>query len=93
MSTVEELLADPIKLTTFANSVFRAIDTDHSGAIEVHELRTAMNYIADCNGFPRPSGTQVAEAMEQLDTNRSGSIDLSEFEAFIRSVLRNVNFD
>ena len=93
MSTVQQVLADTNRLRALTTAIFKAVDTDHSGAIDFQELRTAMNFLAERNGFPRPPPSQVEEAMRQLDTNRSGGVDILEFEVFVRSVLQSIDTD
>ncbi|OMJ91341.1 hypothetical protein SteCoe_6136 [Stentor coeruleus] len=90
MSTVkdiQDILADDDKLTQVTKAVFDAVDADGSGKIDRKELKTAMISVAREANLASPSDEKVDEALNKLDTDGSGNIDVCEFKELIRQLL------
>ena len=62
--------------------VFREIDSDGSGTIDVAELTQALSRAC---GLHLPE-RQVARMLRKVDTGRDGSVSLDEFRAFFKDV-------
>jgi Ca2+-binding EF-hand superfamily protein len=58
--------------------VFQSFDTDGNGAIDIHELQSALRIL----GFYK-TDSEVAEIMRQYDTDFSGGLSYTEFKNLI----------
>ena len=76
------------KSSEASKAVFEQVDADGSGKIDRAELKRAMVMVAQEAGIPAPGDEQVEAAMKALDTDRSGTLDLSEFQVLIEEILR-----
>jgi Ca2+-binding EF-hand superfamily protein len=76
----EHNVADAETRVRKARVIFNRIDHDHSGSIEVEEIRT----IAELLGLNDLvyQAWEVEEAMEQMDINNDGDVDFEEFTHF-----------
>ncbi|XP_021340897.1 calmodulin-A-like isoform X2 [Mizuhopecten yessoensis] len=59
--------------------LFNAFDEDNSNSISLGELRKAMNFMG-----LSPTRKEVKAAMDNLDKNGNGKIELKEFKKFIK---------
>jgi len=66
------------QIKEFANTLFDEFDSDKSGSIDVKEVRSALERIAQWSGST-VSEADVVEAMKALDTNNDGVITKDEF--------------
>jgi Ca2+-binding EF-hand superfamily protein len=85
--SIQEILADKVKVWELTKEVFDEVDTDHSGAIEKNELREALMKIARDAEMPPPTQSDVDGILKALDTDGNGTISLSEFQVLIYEVL------
>jgi len=87
MSDLQEILADKEKLHQLTKEVFDEVDTDHSGQIDRNELREALCKVARDADLPPPTQSDVDGVLKALDSDGSGSINLTEFQVLIYEVL------
>ena len=87
MADNEKLKQEDERLTAVSKAVFDAVDRDRTGHLGRAELKLAMTCITREAGIEPPSEEQVDEAMQYLDTDRSGTIELEEFKELMRQVL------
>lgn len=85
--SIQEILADKVKVWELTKEVFDEVDTDHSGVIEKNELREALMKIARDAEMPPPTPSDVDGILKALDTDGNGTISLSEFQVLIYEVL------
>lgn len=90
MEGIDILLADPVKMKEVAQAVFNEVDKDHSGQIDLHELRAAMNQVALEANAPIPSETNVTEVLQALDKDGNGTLDVDEFQVLITEVIKSL---
>lgn len=87
---IEAILSDRAKLREVTLGVFNQVDTDNSGKIDRAELKRAMSLVASEAGLPTPSDEQVDAAMNALDTDKSGTLDVGEFQILIEEILKTL---
>ena len=87
MADIREIINDPAKLREVTKAAFDQVDTDNSGKIDKNELKRGLTLVAGEAGFPAPTDAAIDAAMNALDTDRSGTIELAEFEVLIRELL------
>ena len=71
------------QITEFANAMFDEFDKNKNGTIDVQEVRTALERIAEANNT-KVSEEDVAQAMKDLDTNSDGVITREEFFKLVK---------
>ena len=70
-----------------AHHIFKGYDTDQSGSLDVHELKTALSAL----GLDT-STTEAIQVLAKYDVDRSGRLELEEFGRLVRE-LRAFNRD
>ena len=88
--TPAEILADDELLTKATQEVFGAVDSDQSGQIDAAELKTAFNEFAEAAGIPPFTDEKVAGILQKLDTDGSGTLNVTEFKELIRNLLQSL---
>ena len=86
--SIQEILADDEKLTAVTQAVFSAVDTDGSGQIDRTELKAAMVQVAQAAEIPAPDDSKVDQALNDLDANKDGKIDVGEFKVLVVEILK-----
>jgi Ca2+-binding EF-hand superfamily protein len=88
MANIQEILNDPAKLREVTKAAFDQIDVDNSRKIDRNELKRGLGLVAQEGGFPAPDDADIDRAMNSLDTDRSGFIEIAEFEVLIEELLK-----
>ena len=87
MAEFRAILDNAEQFNAVTAAVFGQVDADSSGSIDKGELRNAFNLIAAQAEIPPPSDADIEEAMKELDSDQSGTIDVEEFKVLIRQIL------
>ena len=92
MSTDEEvikgIIEDERKLNILTQIAFKTVDIDGSGCIEQPELEKIMAQICMDMGAEIPSKEDVQEVLDDLDEDGNKTIEVGEFKAFIKDILK-----
>jgi len=88
MSKISDILKNPDQVNKVAKAVFDQVDTDRSGYVSEGELEVLMKNIASQCGIKAPSSSEVAQAMDAMDTNNDGKISLDEFKVLVVEILQ-----
>ena len=73
-----------------AKDVFNFFDTDKSGFIERNELKPLLNKISKQLNLPLPEEKDIEEGLKQLDLNKDGKLQFSEFLPFYQQVYEQI---
>jgi Ca2+-binding EF-hand superfamily protein len=68
-------------------------DKDSSGQINYEELYSILYTISTDIGANPPSKEDAKEIVVHLDTDRSGTISLTEFKILIKDILKTMTSD
>ena len=94
MSTDEEvikgIIEDERKLNVLTQIAFKTVDIDGSGCIEQPELEKIMAQICMDMGAEIPSKEDVQEVLDDLDQDGNKTIEVGEFKAFIKDILKGM---
>ena len=94
MSTDEEvikgIIEDERKLNVLTQIAFKTVDIDGSGCIEQRELEKIMAQICMDMGAEIPSKEDVQEVLDDLDEDGNKTIEVNEFKAFIKDILKGM---
>lgn len=85
--SVREILEDDARLTALSREIFDVIDTNHSGTIDLPELKEALNEAAKQMDAPPPSDEEIQSILSSLDANSDRVVDPDEFKALVRQLL------
>ena len=85
---LESLLKNEHKFNKFTETSFNSVDKNNSGLIDGEELYEILYKISSDIGANAPSREDVKEVLFHLDTDHSGSIDLTEFRILIKDILK-----
>jgi Ca2+-binding EF-hand superfamily protein len=92
MNTDEEvikgIIEDERKLNILTQIAFKTVDIDGSGCIEQPELEKIMAQICMDMGAEIPSKEDVQEVLDDLDEDGNKTIEVGEFKAFIKDILK-----
>ena len=92
MNTDEEvikgIIEDERKLNILIQIAFKTVDIDGSGCIEQAELEKIMAQICMDMGAEIPSKEDVQEVLDDLDEDGNKTIEVGEFKAFIKDILK-----
>ena len=83
------------KVKEISKKAFDAVDSDHSGFIELAELVKEVNKVAKDMQMDPPSEKVLEEVVDELDDNKDRKLSLDEFQILIEQVLylgRSMNF-
>lgn len=87
---IQAILDNPVQLQAITLAAFNSADTDGSGRIDKSELGASMVNLAAEQGLNQPTPDEIEEAIKELDLDKSGTINLTEFGAFIQQVLEEM---
>ena len=87
---LRQILADPDALRAASDAVFDGIDVDGSGQIDKNELKQALSQVARDLKLPLPSDGEIEETINELDADRSGTINKAEFVPLVRAILEKL---
>ena len=87
---IAAILADPARLQELTKQIFDQVDTDGSNRIEKGELKHALVTVATEANLPIPTDEKIDSTFIALDTDRSGSIDVSEFSVLVKALLQSL---
>lgn len=73
-----------------AKDVFNFFDTDKSGFIERCELKPLLNKISKQLNLPFPEEKDIDDGLKQLDLNKDGKLQFSEFLPFYEQVYEQI---
>ncbi len=94
MNTDEEvikgIIEDERKLNVLTQIAFKTVDIDGSGCIEQPELEKIMAQICMDMGAEIPSKEDVQEVLDDLDEDGNKTIEVNEFKAFIKDILKGM---
>ena len=94
MSTDEQvikgIIEDERKLNVLTQIAFKTVDIDGSGCIEQPELEKIMAQICMDMGAEIPSKEDVQEVLDDLDQDGNKTIEVGEFKAFIKDILKGM---
>ena len=94
MNTDEEVIKgiinDERKLNVLTQIAFKTVDIDGSGMIEQPELEKIMAQICMDMGAEIPSKEDVQEVLDDLDEDGNKTIEVGEFKAFIKDILKGM---
>lgn len=85
--TLKNILNDPKRIISIADSAFQAVDSDNSGLITEDELFIILNCISKDLGLNEPSEDEVQEILEMTDIDKSGKLDRNEFRILFKKIL------
>lgn len=88
MADIQEIFNDPAKLREVTKAAFDQVDADGSGKIDKNELKRGLALVAEEAGLPVLSDAAIEDAMNALDTDRSGTLEVDEFQVLIEAILR-----
>ena len=87
---IKEILNDERKLNVLTKIAFQAVDKDGSKVIEQAELEKIMAQICMDMGAEVPSKEDVQEVLFDLDSDGNKTIEIGEFKAFIKDILKGM---
>ena len=87
---IKGIIADERKLNVLTQIAFKTVDIDGSGCIEQPELEKIMAQICMDMGAEIPSKEDVQEVLDDLDQDGNKTIEVGEFKAFIKDILKGM---
>ena len=85
--TKEQLEKQKKHVIEVAKDVFNFFDTDKSGFIERCELKPLLNKISKQLNLLFPEEKDIDEGLKQLDLNKDGKLQFSEFLPFYEQIM------
>ena len=85
--TLQNILEDPLKMRYLAKELFKIIDKNCNGFIDLSEMYDLMCQFADDINIPRPNLEEVKEIVDTFDMDGDEQISLEEFEILVREIL------
>jgi Ca2+-binding EF-hand superfamily protein len=85
-----EILNDPEKFREATKSIFRDSDINRDGSIDRAELREFLSEFTKCYELPAVSEEALDEELASLDTDSSGTLDISEYSVLVRRLLEKL---
>lgn len=82
-----EVLKNQELFKKIAQESFNEYDVNKNGEIDKEELKNALTKFAIASGITAPDDGVINETMAELDKNKSGTLTIDEFEAYMRSTL------
>ena len=83
---IKGIIEDERKLNVLTQIAFKTVDIDGSGCIEQPELEQ----ICMDMGAEIPSKEDVQEVLDDLDQDGNKTIEVGEFKAFIKDILKGM---
>ncbi len=91
---IKKILSDEHAFMKVVQASFNSVDMNRSGEIEEKELYTAMKMMAKESGISPPVDEDLKKMFQELDSNQSGKIEISEYAVFVRNILEaNIDSD
>ena len=90
---LQSILNNEHKFNKFTEKTFNSVDKNSSGFIDGEELYEILYKISSDVGANAPSREDIKEVLFHLDTDRSGTIDLTEFRMLIKDILKIMTSD
>ncbi len=87
---IKGIIEDERKLNVLTQIAFKTVDIDGSGCIEQPELEKIMAQICMDMGAEIPSKEDVQEVLDDLDQDGNKTIEVGEFKAFIKDILKGM---
>ncbi len=87
---IKGIIEDERKLNVLTRIAFKTVDIDGSGCIEQPELEKIMAQICMDMGAEIPSKEDVQEVLDDLDEDGNKTIEVGEFKAFIKDILKGM---
>ena len=87
---IKEIIEDDRKLNVLTQIAFKSVDKDGSNKIDQAKLEKIMAQICMDMGAEIPSKEDVQEVLDDLDEDGNHTIEVSEFKAFIRDILKGM---
>ena len=87
---IKGIINDERKLNVLTQIAFKTVDIDGSGCIEQPELEKIMAQICMDMGAEIPSKEDVQEVLDDLDQDGNKTIEVGEFKAFIKDILKGM---
>ena len=87
-AVIKGIIEDERKLNILTQIAFKTVDIDGSGCIEQPELEKIMAQICMDMGAEIPSKEDVQEVLDDLDEDGNKTIEVGEFKAFIKDILK-----
>lgn len=87
---IKTILKNEQKFREVAKVAFDNVDKDNSGEIDTQELHKLMVELSRDFKILAPTEDDVKEMMEELDQDKSGKIQFSEFMVFFRNFMETL---
>mmetsp|Transcript_24443 Transcript_24443/g.28110 ORF Transcript_24443/g.28110 Transcript_24443/m.28110 type:complete len:98 (-) Transcript_24443:41-334(-) len=85
---IDKILNDEKLLEETVNYVFKEADVDGNETIDAKEFHKHMVEVYENIGLKVPSDADIESYMTELDTNKDGKLDRSEFKAHVINMLK-----
>ena len=87
---IKEIINDERKLNVLTQIAFKSVDKSGSNRIDQNELEKIMAQICMDMGAEIPSKEDVQEVLDDLDDDGNHTIEVGEFKAFIKDILKGM---
>ena len=84
------ILSDQKKLNELAKMAFDGSDTDHSGYIDIAEMKDIIVTMSTEMGIEPPNDEDIQNVISHLDKNKNDRLEFEEFKVFIVDLLQSV---
>lgn len=85
--SIKPILGDKQAFREFAETTFKALDTNGQGFLDQKQLNIALDSIASDLGVQRPAPIEVEDVFILLDKDQDGKLSFEEFQGFLTQVL------
>lgn len=85
----QSYLKDEKKLNELAKLAFEGSDTDHSGFIEIGEMKAIIKSMCAEIGMNPPKDKDIQNMISHLDLNNNNKLEFEEFKMFIIDILKS----
>ena len=87
VDAIKEILLDDALMHEITQKSFKIIDKDGSGKIDLEELEQVIARVSSDMGTNPPSKEDMKEVFDNLDKDKSGTIEYDEFFLLIKDIL------